>query len=556
MLKTTCSQSVAALFAKWVTERHSAPALHEVHDQSTRTYTWGELDELVHRWTAALHDLGVRRDDRVVLWSENRVEWIVCDLAIQNLLALHVPLHNTLSGRQAIDQIRHCGATFVLLAGCDQLKKLKSCRMELPRDTTWLSFDAVRSRQIVDVRHISALAAASDPEVGRQLADESTYLRDEDAPTTILYSSGTTGKPKGVVLSQRNLVSNALDVVEAFGEQPIDTRLCFLPLSHVFSRTCDLYTWLARGSHLALARSHHTIIDDCKRFAPTLINGVPYFFERVRQKLIEAGVADEPDKLREVLGGKIRGCCSGGAALPIETFDFFESRGVPLLQGYGLTESSPVISLSTLDIRKRGTAGRPLNSVEVSITDDGEILTRGPHVMLGYWQDDAATHEVIRDGWLHTGDLGAIDDEGYLCITGRKKEIIVTRTGKNIFPTHIESLLCRDPFILQALVIGNNRKYLTALIVPDPDVLKAEIKSRRLFVFRRKTAVSHPKILALYRQRIDRQLADQSRHEQICRFRVLDHGFTPNNGYLTPKLSLRRELILRDFADEIESLYE
>jgi long-chain acyl-CoA synthetase len=317
-----------------------------------------------------------------------------------------------------------------------------------------------------------------------------------------------------------------------------------------------LYTWLARGSRLALARSHHTIIDDCKRFAPTLINGVPYFFERVRQKLIEAGVADEPDKLREVLGGKIRGCCSGGAALPIETFDFFESRGVPLLQGYGLTESSPVISLSTLDIRKRGTAGRPLNSVEVSITDDGEILTRGPHVMLGYWQDDAATHEVIRDGWLHTGDLGAIDDEGYLCITGRKKEIIVTTTGKNIFPTHIESLLCRDPFILQALVIGNNRKYLTALIVPDPDVLKVEIRSRRLFVFRRKTAVSHPKILALYRQRIDRQLADQSRHEQICRFRVLDHGFTPNNGYLTPKLSLRRELILRDFADEIESLYE
>ena len=489
-------------------------------------------------------------------WSENRLEWIVCDLAIQNLRAIHVPLHDTLSGRQAIDQIRHCGATFVLLAGCDQLKKLKSCRADVPQDTTWLSFDAVRSRQIADVRHISTFAATSDPEVGRQLADESTRLRDEGAPTTILYSSGTTGKPKGVVLSQRNLVSNALDVVEAFGEQPIDTRLCFLPLSHVFSRTCDLYTWLARGSRLALAQSHHTIIDDCKLIAPTLICGVPYFFERVRQKLVEAGVADEPGKLRKVLGGKIRGCCSGGAALPNEAFDFFESRGVPLMQGYGLTETSPVISLSTLDVRKRGTAGQPLRSVEVRIADGGEILTRGPHVMLGYWQDDDATREVIRDGWLHTGDLGAIDDEGYLHITGREKEIIVTATGKNIFPTHLESLLCRDPFILQALVIGNNRKYLTALIVPDPDVLKAEIKARRLFVFRRKTAVSHPEIVVLYRQCIDRQLADQSRHEQVRRFRVLDRGFTPTNGYLTPKLSLRRELILQDFADEIEALYD
>lgn len=556
MLNTTCAQSIPALFANWVTERHSSPALHKVCGQSTHTYTWGELGEIVFRWTAALHELGVRPDDRVVQWSENRFEWIVCDLAIQNLRAIHVPLHNTVSGRQAIDQIRHCGATFVLLAGCDQLKKLKSCRDNVPQDTTWLSYDAVRSRQIGDIRHISAFAAASDPEVGRQLADESMHVRDDDAPMTILYSSGTTGKPKGIVLSQRNLVSNALDVVEAFGEQPIDTRVCFLPLSHVFSRTCDLYTWLARGSHLALAQNHHTIIDDCKRFAPTLINGVPYFFERVQQKLVEAGVADEPGKLREVLGGKIRGCCSGGAALPSETFDFFESRGVPLLQGYGLTESSPVISLSTLDVRKRGTAGQPLCSVEVRIADDGEILTRGPHVMSGYWQDDHATREAIRNGWLHTGDLGAVDDEGFLRITGRKKEIIVTTTGKNIFPTHLESLLCRDPFILQALVIGNNRKYLTALIVPDPDVLKAEIKARRLLVFRRKTAVSHPEIVALYRQRIDRQLADQSCHEQVRRFRVLDRGFTPQNGYLTPKLSLRRELILRGFADVIDALYD
>jgi long-chain acyl-CoA synthetase len=238
-----------------------------------------------------------------------------------------------------------------------------------------------------------------------------------------------------------------------------------------------------------------------------------------------------------------------------ETYDFFESRGIPLLQGYGLTESSPVIALSTLATRKRGTVGRPLTSVEVRLAADGEILTRGPHVMLGYWQDDTATRGVIRDGWLHTGDLGALDDEGFLRITGRKKEIIVTATGENIFPAHLESLLCRDPLILQAIVMGNDRQYLTALIVPDPDVLKAEIKARRLFVFRRKTAVSHPDVVALYRERIDSQLADQASHEQIRRFRILAHGFTPENGYLTAKLSLRRELIMQDLADRIEVLY-
>ena len=171
------------------------------------------------------------------------------------------------------------------------------------------------------------------------------------------------------------------------------------------------------------------------------------------------------------------------------------------------------------------------------------------------WQDDAATQEVVRDGWFHTGDLGAFDDEGYLTITGRKKEIIVTATGKNVFPTHLEALLCRDPFILQAMVIGTDRKYLSALIVPDPDVLKAEIWARRLLVFRRKSAVKHPAVVDLYRERIDRQLAEQSKHEQIQRFKILHRGFLPENGHLTPKLSLRRDLIMRDFARDIEDLY-
>ncbi|MEM8681525.1 MAG: long-chain fatty acid--CoA ligase, partial [Planctomycetota bacterium] len=200
--------------------------------------------------------------------------------------------------------------------------------------------------------------------------------------------------------------------------------------------------------------------------------------------------------------------------------------------------------------------GKPLQGVEVRIADDGEILTRGPNLMLGYWKEPAATQQAIQGGWFHTGDLGALDEDGYLRITGRKKEIIVTATGKNIVPTHLETLLCRDPFIIQAIVIGNDRKYLSALIVPDPDALKAEIRRRRLWVWSKRRAVTHPQILELYRERIDAQLAELAGHEQIKRFCVLDRGFLPENGHLTPKLSLRRDLIHQDFAKEIESLYQ
>lgn len=555
MSTATSMQSVPALFADLVQAQAGRAALHHVVSGKTVSLTWGELGEWVQRWTATLIQVGVRPGDRVVQWSENRIEWILCDLAIQNIGAIHVPLHNTVSGKQAADQIRHSGAKAVILAGDGQWSKLESCLGENIQVSTWLSFARIRGKGRGLFQTMEELSRRADIRAGYEQTEETLSSVDFDAPSTIIYSSGTCGNPKGVVLSQRNMVSNTYGLVEAFGDQPLDTRLCFLPLSHIFARTADLYTWLLRGSYLALVQNRDTIIDDCKRFSPTLINGVPYFFERVHQKIVESGKADVPGKLQRVLGGGLRGCISGGAALADETFDYFESQEVPLLQGYGLTETSPVVATSTLEIIKRGTVGKPLKDVDVRIEQDGEILVRGPNVMLGYWQDEAATADVIRDGWFHTGDLGALDDEGFLRITGRKKEIIVTATGKNVFPSHLEALLCRDPFILQAIVIGTDRKYLTALIVPDPDVLKAEIWARKLFVFRRKSAVRHPAVVELYRERIAQQLSEQSKHEQVQRFKILDRGFLPENGHLTPKLSLRREVILRDFSSDIEELY-
>ncbi|MEO8497718.1 MAG: AMP-binding protein, partial [Planctomycetota bacterium] len=247
--------------------------------------------------------------------------------------------------------------------------------------------------------------------------------------------------------------------------------------------------------------------------------------------------------------------CSGGAALPVHVFDFFMKHDVPLLQGYGLTESSPVITLSSEHGVKRGAVGRAIPEVEVRIAGDGEVLTRGPHVMLGYFKNQAATEEVIRDGWLHTGDIGRLDEEGYLFITGRKKELIVTSGGKNIAPVYLESLLTQDPLIAQAVVIGDDRKYLTALIVPEFALLDEEIASRGLDVSSGTDVLQHTEVLKLFEERIAARLAVVSSYEQVRKFTLLKRGFTVESGEMTPKLTLRRDSIQANCRDLIEAMY-
>ncbi len=249
------------------------------------------------------------------------------------------------------------------------------------------------------------------------------------------------------MLSHHNLLSNAMAVVDTFEhETEVELRLNFLPLSHIYARTCDVYTWLSRGSELALTQSRDTIVDDCKRFRPTLINGVPFFYERIRQKLVDAGKADQPGVLKSSSAATFEVVSAVGGALAEHTYDYYvNQQGVLLLQGYGMTESSPVISFSKPDAHRSGSAGVAIRDIELKIADDNEILTRGPHVMLGYWKDDDATRVAIQDGWLHTGDLGSLDDDGFLRITGRKKEMIVTSTGKNIFPKSYRRIALSRP---------------------------------------------------------------------------------------------------------------
>jgi long-chain acyl-CoA synthetase len=555
--------TLVKLFTDCVTRNGNRTALLLPTDGAAKfqPLSWNELAHEVRRLAAGLRRAGVQTGDRVAQVSENRYEWILVDLALHLARGVHVAVHASLSSRQIAHQITDSGARIVLLSTADQAAKLSAEGISLPHGLQLFSHDSIEST-VADqpVLPITELFAAVGKEVAAQIQQEALANTKSSDLATILYTSGTTGEAKGVMLSHNNLASNALGCCTAFETTIEDVRLSWLPWSHIFARTCDLYTWLVRGSQLAIVENREQIIASCGQVRPTLLNGVPYFFEKVKQGLTDAGKLGSvspggPTHLQQLFGGNMRACCSGGAALPDHVAEFYFQQGMPLLQGYGLTESSPVISISTPKHYKVGTSGRALDDVEIRIADDGEILTRGPHVMLGYWNDPKGTAEVIRDGWLYTGDFGQLDAEGYLHITGRKKELIVTAGGKNIAPVFLEGLLTEDPLIAQAVVIGDGRKYLTALIVPSPDALRCEIISRQIPVSSAAEALAHPAVAQLYREHINARLAGVSTCEQIQRFALLSRGFTAEQEELTPTLKLRRKLIQEHFAKEIEALY-
>jgi long-chain acyl-CoA synthetase len=548
--------SLIHLFVDRVRKSGEQEAILVKVDGAFQPVTWRQLAHDVRQTAAGLRQMGVKPGDRVAQFSENSYDWIVCDLGIQMARAIHVPLHAPLSGEQVQEQVEDCGATCIIVGDNRQYARLVT--------TSGLPASNIRIVTVEKPPHLAGeprtitlaeLQHLADRPEGERIQSEACDHLTPASIATILYTSGTTGAPKGVVLSHRNLVSNTLGTIEAFNLDICELRLCFLPLSHIFARTCDLYTWIARGSRLALAESRETILLDCIRLGPTALNGVPYFYQRVHRYLQEQGKAETPGSLKKALGGEIQLCCSGGAALPDYLYDYFERHEIPLLQGYGLSESSPVITVNSVTASKRSTVGRPIPKVEVRIAEDGEILVRGPNIMIGYWDDPEATQQVIKDGWLHTGDLGSFDSDGFLTITGRKKEIIVTSAGKNIAPTYLEGLLCEDPLIIQAVVLGDGRNYLTALIVPNPDAIRAEVRRLRVLPISKRWVLNHRKIRELYKNVIQNRLACVSHHEQIRNFHLMDRGFTVESGELTPKLSFRRDMIQRNCRDEIEAMY-
>jgi long-chain acyl-CoA synthetase len=513
--------SIPRFFGNAVACRGDARALGFIRGGELHWRTWNQVRDDAEYLADTLRATGVQPGERVAQVSENRYEWVITDLACHLAGAVHVPMHVTLSGEQIAGQIADCGAKLVLVSNRSLVEKFED---RLPADAVvWVHDEQGdgKGRALLVQPAVASTLEPPDPN-SNDLA-------------TILYTSGTTGRPRGVMLSQRNLATNAAAMSEALGAHAGNIRLCVLPLSHIFARTCDLYTWVYCGSQLVLAESRETLARDLRIVRPTVFNAVPYVYHKIAAAVKAADEQDEAAALHAFFGGRMERLCSGGAPLVLELETWYRERGLPILQGYGLTEASPVISASSPSAHLSGSVGPLLPGVEARLTADGELLVRGPNVMLGYWNDPSATNELIRDGWLCTGDLAEIDNDGFLFIRGRKKELIVLSTGKKVFPSRIESLLCASPLIEQAAVFGDSRPVLGALIVLTQVAAAATSNDIRV--------------------EIERCLSCASKEEQIRTFALLDRPFSIERGELTPKQSLCRPAIERNFAAELRSLW-
>ena len=498
-----------------------------IRDGELHWFTWQQLALRASQPAAVLCTADIHPGDRMAQVSENRWEWIVTDLALHQLGAVHVPIHVTLSGEQIAEQIIDSESRLVFVSSRAVLAKFSD---RVPQDTKFLVHD---DQAEALAEPVAPPAPSPQPPVPSPQSPAPNSL------ATILYTSGTTGRPRGVMLSHGNLATNAASLADLF-EDHEETRLSVLPLSHIYARTCDLYTWVYRGWRLVVGESRQTMARDLQLVRPTTLNAVPYIFERVADQ-VRATKGDQSATLRNFFGGRIELLNCGGAPLAPETEAWYAAHGMPVLMGYGLTETSPVVSAGTPRAHCPGTVGRPLPGVDVRIAEDGEILVRGPNIMLGYWKDDAATAAAVRDGWFSTGDLGSLDADGYLTIGGRKKELIVLSTGKKVVPTHVELLLTTSPLIDQAAVFGDRHHGLVALVVP-----RLGGEGARSGV----PAVDHKSI----GHEIKRCLKSASHEEQIHRFALLDRPFSMERGELTPKLSLCHTAIAQNFAAELRQL--
>lgn len=521
--------------------------------------SWDDYRERADDAAAALIDLGIAVGDRVALFADNRFEWLVADIATLTVGSANLPLHASLTAPQARYQLAHGGARGLIVDDQTQADKVFAIINDLPNLEWIASFDRIKvpSSVRVPIHRWEGLvqrgrlaSAETRAEVHKR---EAALTRDDLA--TIIYTSGTTGPPKGVMLTHGNLVSNAEAVMAISPVTHEDVVLSWLPYSHIYARTVDHYLTMLGGATVVLAESMDTLMVNLAETRPTWMTAVPRFYEKLWDKVEALPPEARSATLHKIFGPRLRYLSSGGAPLPKYLAEGFLASGLPLLEGYGLTESSPVISFNRLDANKVGTVGPALPGVEIKIADDGEILTRGPHVMKGYWKDPEATKHTIVDGWLHTGDIGTLDEDGYLSITDRKKNLIVTSQGKNIAPAEIEHLLTSDPAIDQAVIYGDRRPFVTALIVPNFPFLQAKAQELGCPVQTEGDLVVSEPLRAYYAERIAELMQEVGHPERVKAFQLLARPFSAAADEVTATLKVRRKFVLDKFANQLDALY-
>jgi long-chain acyl-CoA synthetase len=580
------------------TEEHDLP-------NAMQTKVGGAYQPISHRTIAdrvrhlvfGLKALGVTAGNRVAILSENRPEWAIADYACLMAGMTDVPIYPTLPADQIAYILRDSGAVAIFLSTKEQAAKIANVRSELPALQHVIVFDEdAATGGAIRIAALEAKgAAAMTPDAAAQYREKALAVKPDDL-ATIIYTSGTTGEPKGAMLTHGNIASNVSAVIDPLGISPGDTSLSFLPLSHIFERMVD-YLMFAAGVSIAYVESMDTIAQNMKEVRPTIVVAVPRIYEKIHARItdtavraggakraiflwavavgerwtevvlsgrkpgmllaLEHRIADKLvfGKVREAVGGRLRFFISGSAPLSTEISRFFYSAGLMILEGYGLTETSPVIAVNTPQHVTIGTVGAPIPGVEVKIAADGEILTRGPHVMKGYYNRPEATKEAIDpDGWFHTGDIGTLED-GLLRITDRKKDIIVTAGGKNIAPQPIENIVRANKYVTQAVMIGDRRKFPLMLVVPNFEQLDRWAGYKSIPTTDRKAMLANPLVKAKMEKEVLGGLDKLAHFEKPKKVVLLEQDFSIDSGELTPTLKVKRGTVDRKYRALIDAAY-
>ncbi len=593
------TDTIPGLFARQASTLSRHVLFYVKRSGSYQPITWQQIAEDVHALSAFFLHEQVNAGDRVLILSENRPEWGIADLAIQSVGAWTVPIYPSLKAPDIQAICQNCEPTVCIASNAEQAQKLLEVSRTIPSIRLLIVLSPVDVPDPIVTPWVQALASgqALYPKCRDLLGHRREQIRPDDT-ATLIYTSGTTGEPKGVMLSHRNFLSNVEGCLKVIPISSDDLHLSFLPLSHVFERMAGWYLMLSVGASIAFAESMDTIPENMLEIHPTVMLGVPRFFEKLYARIQESlhraagpkrrlvdwalrvGCAvaarrfnDQPLPLRLTiehtvadhlvfrkfharLGGRLRFFVSGSAPLSQEIGEFFYGLGVTILEGYGLTETSPVIAVNRLPTPRFGSVGQVLPGVEVRIAEDGEILTHGPHVMRGYYQHPEATAAALVDGWFHTGDIGHFDEKGRLFITDRKKDLIKTAGGKFVAPQKLENLFVTDPYVSQAFVYGDRQPYCVALIVPNVEQLRRYAQEQEIVGPTIKELVNNPRIQEFLWGRVQEKQQGLASFEQVKKIALLEEEFSQASGELTPTLKAKRNIIVNRYEPLLRSLYQ
>jgi long-chain acyl-CoA synthetase len=533
------------------------PALRFKRDGVWHHLTWDDYRREADLAAAGLIELGVAPGDRVATLSENRPEFLVADHAVMSVGAVPVPFYPTSAPAQIQFLLEHSGACGLFVSGAAQLAKVRPLLASLPALRFIVSFDAVEAAPGVPVRSWDALRHMGR-QAGARAMDEVLHREsalDRDTLAALIYTSGTTGVPKGAMLTHGSFLFTTSAVAGVLRYNCSHVMVSWLPYCHVFARCVDHYSTTRMGMTLALAESPLTVMQTVAEIEPHYLTCVPRPLEKAWAQISLVPPEQRQREAKSIFGRRLDYLTSGGAPLPPVVGKSLCDVGVPIREGYGMTETSSIIAITPRESWRTGTVGPAIPGIEVRIAPDGEVLTRGPHLMKGYWRNPAATAEALVDGWLHTGDLGSIGDDGFLSITGRKKDLIITAGGENIAPVALEALLINDPFIEQAVAYGDHRPFVSAIIVPKLDRLAEAAREAGVALPKEGDVICDARLVAWFQHRVDALMAAVSQPERVKKIVLLNRALSLDREELTSTLKIRRSAIVEHYQMELDALY-